>query len=284
MLRMSESESSAVGGTGTTIDPAGTWETLLTDGDQAHGDQAQVETVLVEDVDANGHVVGRHSEQFLTKPVADGSLGDVFGPPQRIAPVRSPGIVIPAPPAPVTKPVVEEIAADDDDDESSGFVRHALPWLLLVLAVLAGLFALAQLVPGWWSGFIARLVDGYSARGVGWGAGMGFIFTYLATLLIGHAFHRWTNWKAPIALVVGGLIVLAPNLFTLWINHGPTTAARTANALLDRTAPLFRGASLAGAAAGLLLGVLTTVLYRMWRRRTRQLKTAATIVENLTED
>jgi len=86
--------------------------------------------------------------------------------------------------------------------------------------------------------------------------------------------RKWTSWKAPIALVVAGLVVASPNLFTLWINRGPTHAAQVANALLDRSAPLFRGASLAGAAGGLVLGILTTVLYRMWRARSRRLHEA----------
>lgn len=197
-----------------------------------------------------------------------------------ITPVRSPGIVLPAP-EPKPEPVVEETAVEHvAEEETRPLSRRLLPWLFLVLGVLGALIALAQLVPGWWSNFIAGLVDGYSARGAGWGAAMGFVFTYAATMLIGHAFHKWSSWKAPIALVVGGLIVAAPNLFTLWINHGPTTAARTANALLDRSAPLFRGASLAGAAGGLVLGILTTVLYRMWRKRTRRIKAMESLVDD----
>jgi len=198
-----------------------------------------------------------------------------------IEPVRSPGIVLPAP---EPKPEVVADEADEAVDEvaeepTRPLSRRLLPWLLLVVGVLAALTVLAQLVPRWWSEFIANLVDGYTARGAGWGAAIGFVFTYAATMLIGHAVHKWQSWKAPLALVIGGLVVAAPNLFTLWINHGPTTAAQTANALLDRSAPLFRGASLAGAAAGLVLGILTTVLYRVWRRRTRRLKAMESLVD-----
>jgi hypothetical protein len=225
-----------------------------------------------------------NAEYMPTEYVVSESVVTEISAPKVIAPVRSPGIVLPEPAQPEPGSVAEEDEYDEDEEleeeESTPWTKHLLPWALLVLAVLICLIALAQLVPGWWSQFIAGLVDGYSGRGAGWGAGIGFLFTYIATLMIGHAVHKWANWKAPVALVIGGLIVAAPNLFTLWINHGPTTAARTANALLDRTAPLFRGASLAGAAAGLALGILTTVLYRLWRKRTRRIKAMESLVDD----
>jgi hypothetical protein len=143
----------------------------------------------------------------------------------------------------------------------------------IVLLVLGYFFA-AAFLPRWWSHRVGAQSDGKFRGGVWWGLFYGVLFTVLPLLVARQALRKRFNWKWKVGIVVGALILAAPNLMTLGIVLGNGKGAHAGQRTLDDQAPGFRGASLIGVmiAAVLFGGLLYLITSR--RNRGRALKTA----------
>ncbi|WP_425956047.1 hypothetical protein [Xylanimonas sp. McL0601] len=139
--------------------------------------------------------------------------------------------------------------------------------VLLVLVILA-----ESVVPRWWAETIGGLSDGGPARSGWWGFAIGFVSAALAVAVLARTARRWTGWKVPLALLIAGVILAAPNLFTLWIVVGTTRSAVAAERTLDVQAPNFTALTAWGAALGVVVAVTGEVLWRSWRRRGKAIK------------
>ncbi|WP_280242061.1 permease [Nocardia abscessus] len=141
--------------------------------------------------------------------------------------------------------------------------------LLAVLVVLY--FLLSAFIPRWWAQRVGSAVQGSFAKGIGWGLFYGGICTAVTLFLLLFAVRVWRRqagrFLAGAAAIVAILFAL-PNLMTLTIVLGNSSAAHAGERILDVDAPAFRGAALTGAVIATLLFLLTValLLLRRWRR------------------
>ncbi|WP_241665683.1 hypothetical protein [Prescottella subtropica] len=144
-------------------------------------------------------------------------------------------------------------------------------WGAVVLAALViAYFVLAAFLPRWWSQRVASLADGSFGRGITWGLLYGVLCTAVPLLFFYLAWRSRRRAHARIwvlSSVILGVVVAIPNLLTLTVVLGGSSAAHAGERVLDVSAPGFRGASLWGAIIGAALFVGALVL--QWRYRKR---------------
>ncbi|MFN0090986.1 MAG: hypothetical protein ACKVWR_12075 [Acidimicrobiales bacterium] len=134
-----------------------------------------------------------------------------------------------------------------------------------VALVVAYLIAAAAL-PRWWSHRIGDQVDGSLTAGIGVGLFYGFVFTFVPLLILTLALRRKRSWKARGWIAGAALVLALPNLLTLGIVVGNSSAAHAGERTLDVEAPSFRAASLIGAIVGALAVVAVAYLAASRRR------------------
>ena len=152
--------------------------------------------------------------------------------------------------------------------------NRVILWVVLAVVLVLLLLLASAFVPRWWAQTVGGLVDSSFGRGLAWGLGIGVVFSLLPVLLVARAIRRWKGWKGPVVLAVVAAILAAPNLFTLWVVVGTSSAAHAAERTMDVNAPWFRGASLGGVIIGLVVGIAIELLWRGWRHRGKELKAA----------
>jgi len=148
--------------------------------------------------------------------------------------------------------------------------RRSLGSRLLILGgVVVGLivayFIAAATIPRWWARRIGDQVDGSGTAGVGLGLFYGFVFTFVALLVLSFALRRERSWRARGWLLAVAILLALPNLFTLGIVLGSGSAAHAGERILDVDAPYFRASVLVGAIIGAL--AVVGVRYLMASRR-----------------
>jgi MFS family permease len=131
----------------------------------------------------------------------------------------------------------------------SSFWRRALLTAVGVVALVVLYFVLAAFIPRWWAQRIGDQVDGSMATGIGLGLFYGLTFTLLPLLLILLALRRHRSWKARAWLAAGALVLAAPNLMTLSVVVGNSSASHAGERILDVNGPGFRAATLIGVIA-----------------------------------
>ncbi|WP_040866028.1 hypothetical protein [Nocardia exalbida] len=141
--------------------------------------------------------------------------------------------------------------------------------LLAVLVVLY--FILSAFIPRWWAQRVGSMVHGSFAKGIGWGLFFGGICTLVTLFLLLFAVLVWRRKAGKFLAGAAGVVAILfalPNLMTLTIVLGNSSAAHAGERILDVDAPAFRGAALTGAvvAALLLLLAVALLLLRRWRR------------------
>jgi hypothetical protein len=143
--------------------------------------------------------------------------------------------------------------------------------VLLVIAY----FILAAFLPRWWALHLGELTAGNIGHGIMWGLMFGVLCTFMPLLLFWFAWrlrkHRRVRWLRFIPLVLG-LAAAIPNLLTLTVVLGRSSAAHAGQRIMDVDATGFRGATLIGAVAGGLLFTAVVVLHLLYRRRGREVK------------
>ncbi|MEV6322112.1 permease [Nocardia sp. NPDC051787] len=132
-------------------------------------------------------------------------------------------------------------------------------------------FVLAAFIPRWWAQRVGSMVGGSFAKGIGWGLFYGGLCTVVSLFLLLFAVLVWRRkagrFLAGAAAIVA-ILVAIPNLMTLTIVLGNSSAAHAGERILDVGAPAFRGAALVGAIVATLLLLLAVglLLLRKWRR------------------
>jgi uncharacterized membrane protein len=159
-----------------------------------------------------------------------------------------------------------------EQPSSTGSWRNRIIGLLTVVAVLVIVyFILASFIPRWWAQRIATMSGhGSFAKGIWSGLAFGFFCTLvpLLLLLVVVTVWRWRGGRflAGVAAVLAVATAL-PNLMTLTIVLGASSAAHAGERVLDVEAPGFRGATLIAAIVAAVLFLL--VLFRRVRGRWR---------------
>ncbi len=148
--------------------------------------------------------------------------------------------------------------------------------LLVIVALVIAYFLLAAFIPRWWAQRIAEMSGhGSFAKGIWSGLALGFLCSLVPLLLLLFAALIWRRRGG--RFVAGAAAVLAvaaavPNLMTLSIVAGGSSAAHAGERVLDVDAPGFRGASLIGAIVAAVLFLL--VVFGTARRRFRKHRAA----------
>ena len=142
--------------------------------------------------------------------------------------------------------------------------NRLLLWGGVLLAIVIAYFIAAAALPRWWSHRIGDQVDGSLSAGIGLGLFYGFVFTFLPILILTFAIRRRRSWKARGWIAAAALVLAVPNLLTLGIVLGNSSAAHAGERTLDVDAPNFRASSLIGAIVGVLavIGVRYLLLSR----------------------
>ena len=150
--------------------------------------------------------------------------------------------------------------------------RAILVVTAIVVLVLLILFMRAFL-PRWWAQRIGHRVQGSFSGGVLWGLFYGAVFTFVPLIVARQAFRKRFRMPYKIAIIVLAVLLAIPNLLTLSVVLGSGSAAHAGQRIMDVDAPAFRGGSLVGAIAGLVVAAFTIYALFQRRRRGRELKT-----------
>lgn len=141
-------------------------------------------------------------------------------------------------------------------------------WLAICIGVLIVGLIISALLPRWWAEWMGNLIDGRIIFGSGLGVAVGAVFGFAALESFGMAWRtRERKALATFWLIVAGIATL-PNLLTLWIVLGASSAAHAGQRVLDVDGPGFRGGTLVGFLVALAaFGILT---YLRWARLRRK--------------
>lgn len=162
-----------------------------------------------------------------------------------------------------------------EQDSGSNWQQKAILWTAAVVVLIILFFILRAYLPRWWSHRVGGWIDGSMGSGVFIGLMFGFFCTLIPLLLLAAPFFgRWRLQKWPVLISVGlAVIVAIPNLLTLGIVVGDTSASQAARRTLDVDGPGFRGATLWGVIIGAI--VAAVLIFYMQRYRSRGLKLKA---------
>ncbi|MFM1724261.1 MULTISPECIES: hypothetical protein [Rhodococcus] len=155
------------------------------------------------------------------------------------------------------------------------WARKAIWAAVIVVALIVLYFILAAFLPRWWSQSVGSLSSGSFSRGIMWGLLYGVVCTAVPLLLFYSAWrsrHRKRARVWVISLLVLGFVVAIPNLLTLSVVLGNSSAAHAGERTFDVDAPGFRGASLWGAIIGALLFAVAVFLDVRYRKRGNELE------------
>jgi len=151
--------------------------------------------------------------------------------------------------------------ADERRYRKSGITAgKVVNWLvlLLVLAALgfATYLAAVDFVPRWWARQVADQVAKSEIRGIGFGLGVGSLFTFVPLVVWAQVRRAFLNWVWRIILTLVALALAAPNWLTLSVVFGTSSAAVDGREILRASAPGFRTGSAAGATVGAMLAII----------------------------
>ncbi|WP_019201348.1 hypothetical protein [Tsukamurella sp. 1534] len=176
-------------------------------------------------------------------------------------------------------------ATKDTGSSSSGLSDTAKTWLHRAIAVfviiaigIGAYFALSAFVPRWWAQTVGHMVGRQMWGGVSLGLTIGFFGTAIPVFLLVFAAKRVK--KHPAVAVISGLLAIAaavPNLMTLGIVVGTGLGAKAGRVVMDVESPGFRGASLIGAIAGLVIAIAIMAYLGVNRRKRAKAKAAKAV-------
>ncbi|QCQ89836.1 hypothetical protein [Rhodococcus sp. SGAir0479] len=155
------------------------------------------------------------------------------------------------------------------------WAKKAIWAAAILVALIVAYFILAAFLPRWWSQRVGSLSSGSFSRGITWGLLYGVVCTAVPLLLF---FFAWRSRRRKharvwvISLLVLGVVVAIPNLLTLTVVLGNSSAAHAGERTLDVDAPGFRGASLWGAIIGVLLFAAAVFFETRYRKRGTELE------------
>lgn len=150
------------------------------------------------------------------------------------------------------------------------WARKAIWAAVILVALIVAYFILAAFLPRWWSQRVGSLSSGSFSRGITWGLLYGVVCTAVPLFLFYCAWRSRRRKHARvwvISLLVLGIVFAIPNLLTLTVVLGNSSAAHAGERTLDVDAPGFRGASLWGAIIGVLVFAAAVFLNVRYRKR-----------------
>ncbi|MDR7383839.1 hypothetical protein [Promicromonospora iranensis] len=154
--------------------------------------------------------------------------------------------------------------------------RDALKRVLGVVAVIVVVWLLylflSAFLPRWWAQVIGNAVDGSFAAGAWWGIVTGAVFTVVPVLFLAQAALPRRSWQLRLGFVVLAVLFAIPNLLTLGIALGTSSAAHAGERILDVDGPAFRGGTAWGAVIGGVVAAVIVTMSVLYRRRGDQLK------------
>ncbi|MFI6869688.1 permease [Nocardia sp. NPDC050406] len=169
-----------------------------------------------------------------------------------------------------------DYAATDEKGSFAIWRNRILGLLALAVVLWLAYLVLAAFIPRWWAQRIAEMVHSSFSKGIWYGLVLGVVSTALPLFLLLFSTMVWR--KRGGRFIAGMLAVLAvvaavPNLMTLTIVLGNSTAAHAGERILDVDAPGFRGACLAGAiVAAVIFAFAAFLVVRRGIRRHRVAK------------
>jgi hypothetical protein len=131
----------------------------------------------------------------------------------------------------------------------------------LIAAVLLWLAAAAW-IPRWWSHRMGQAVSSSMTTGVLLGLCFGLVFSILPLTLLWLTMRRRMSWKLRGVWVLAAAVLAAPNLFTLGVAVGTGNGAHAGQRTMDVEAPMFRGSTLIGALAAVLIFMTVVIMFR----------------------
>ncbi len=153
-----------------------------------------------------------------------------------------------------------------------------------LVVALAGTAIAASMLPLWWAHRVSAVADGTSTVAVPAGLTCGTVGTLLALLVWRRMLRRGVRRRVRGVLLLIGLLFALPDLMTLGIVVGSDVNAVEARRVVDAGAPGFRGASLLGALAGVVLAVALTALLAGRRRNRRRIRALEAQLEQRASD
>lgn len=167
--------------------------------------------------------------------------------------------------------------ADQPEQKGPGSRTGSDIWIRRIAVVLVALVIawiafemLAAYLPRSWAQRVGRQVDGSLSSGIFWGLFYGFVFSFVGLLVASLALSNRIGWIWKPVIVLVGLACALPNLLTLWVVIGNSSAAHAGERIFDVDAPGFRAATMFGVVGGVLLGVVLVWIVLAARRRKGQ--------------
>jgi len=150
--------------------------------------------------------------------------------------------------------------------------RYIVLGVIVVVLAVAAFVLITALVPRMWANTVGRQVNGSMSSGIGWGLFYGLAFTLFPLLVAGLAFfRRWKGVAIRVVFLVIAVLLAIPNLLTLAVVVGTSSAAHDAERVLAVNAPFFRGSTAIGAIAGAVIAVVLWILAGVARHRGAEL-------------
>jgi uncharacterized membrane protein (DUF485 family) len=143
---------------------------------------------------------------------------------------------------------------------------------VVIVAVWLLYLFLSAFLPRWWAQVIGNAVDGSFAAGAWWGIVTGAVFTAVPLLFLGQALLPRRSWQLRTGFVALAALFAIPNLLTLGVALGTSSAAHAGERILDVDGPAFRGGTGWGAVIGGLVALAMVTMSLLYRRRGQQLK------------
>lgn len=151
-------------------------------------------------------------------------------------------------------------------------VKRLLSVVAVIVVVWLVYLFLDAFLPRWWAQVIGNAVDGSFTAGAWWGLVVGALFTLIPVLFLAQAvLTRW-SWSARSGFLALAVLFAVPNLLTLGIVLGTSSAAHAGERILDVDGPAFRGGTAWGAVIGGLVALVIVVMSVLYRRRGTRLK------------
>jgi len=144
--------------------------------------------------------------------------------------------------------------------------RNLILLAVAIVVVVLAYFIGGAVLPRWWSHRIGDQVGGSLSAGIGLGLFYGFVFTFVPLMVLWLIVRRTRTWRFRAWVAAAALVLAIPNLLTLGIVLGNSSAAHAGERTLDVEAPNFRASSLVGAIVAVLAFIAVRYLLASRRR------------------
>lgn len=146
-------------------------------------------------------------------------------------------------------------------------VKRLLGVAVVIVVVWLIYLFLDAFLPRWWAQMIGNAVDGSFAAGAWWGLLTGAVFTLVPVLLLAQAVLTRRSLQVRSAFLMLAVVFAVPNLLTLGIVLGTSSAAHAGERILDVDGPAFRGGTAWGAVLGGVVALVIVTMGVLYRRR-----------------